>query len=350
MKINDSTPAASQQFKRTYRKIVDDDNALSKHNIENQTKIHPATPEISIETTNTNENNIINTTMMNNTTNPTQTNEEIMYNHLPSTDNERGDAKRYFRKNFQRMTHRYAPSYADRIWVAILLGTLLSGTLLISQPAMAPLNVAVQRQSIQDENVELLRAERFYVQGAGDRRTEGRKEDVTKGEEEECILRVPLRTAWPLPTVQLTVFKSETDYFDEEIPACSAGSVVQVDGLQLQTWHVPWEVWLMRNESHIDFGNKRYFYAKTINGQVAVNRQTGGEIDDNEAQTGQAFHPTICTNHRCYDSTEMSASSEQHKLDDEEAPFGGEDSESQEISVGVSKGTRSYFNHCHFRK
>ena len=156
MKINDSTPAASQQFKRTYRKIVDDDNALSKHNIENQTKIHPATPEISIETTNTNENNIINTTMMNNTTNPTQTNEEIMYNHLPSTDNERGDAKRYFRKNFQRMTHRYAPSYADRIWVAILLGTLLSGTLLISQSAMVPLNVVVQRQSIQDENVELL--------------------------------------------------------------------------------------------------------------------------------------------------------------------------------------------------
>ena len=187
MKINDSTPAASQQFKRTYRKIVDDDNALSNHNIENQTKIHPATPEISIETTNTDDNNIIDTTMKNNATNSTQTNEEIIKNHLPSTDNDRGYAKRYFRNNFQRMTHRYAPSYADRIWVAILLGTLLSGTLLISQPAMAPLNVAVQHQSIQDKNVEHLQTEGFYGQDTGDRRTEGKKDDVTKGEEEECI-------------------------------------------------------------------------------------------------------------------------------------------------------------------
>ena len=178
MKINDSTPAASQQFKRTYRKIVDDDNALSNHNIENQNKIHPATPEIRIETTNTNDNNIIDTTMTNNTTNSSQTKEEIMKNHLTSTDNDREYAKRYFRKNFQRMTHRYALSYADRICVAILLGTLLSGTLLISQSAMAPLNVAVQRQSIQDENVELLRTERFYVQDDGDIRTEGKKDVV----------------------------------------------------------------------------------------------------------------------------------------------------------------------------
>ena len=41
----------------------------------------------------------------------------------------------------------------------------------------------------------------------------------------------------------------------------------------------------------------------------------------------------------------MSASLEEHDLDDEEAPFGGEDSESQQISVDVSNGTRSYLNH-----
>ena len=37
----------------------------------------------------------------------------------------------------------------------------------------------------------------------------------------------------------------------------------------------------------------------------------------------------------------MSASLEQHNLDDEEAPIGGEDSESQQISVEVSNGTFS---------
>ena len=85
----------------------------------------------------------------------------------------------------------------------------------------------------------------------------------------------------------------------------------------------------MRKESYIHFNNERYFYVKTINGQVAVNRRTGGKIEDNTVHSGQAIDPTICTNHRCYDGTHMSASLEEHDLDDEEAPFGGEDSESQ---------------------
>ena len=41
----------------------------------------------------------------------------------------------------------------------------------------------------------------------------------------------------------------------------------------------------------------------------------------------------------------MSASLEQLNLDDEEAPFGGEDSESQQISEDVSNGTGFYLNH-----
>ena len=42
----------------------------------------------------------------------------------------------------------------------------------------------------------------------------------------------------------------------------------------------------------------------------------------------------------------MSASLEEHDLDDDEAPIGGEDSESQQISKDASNGTRSYLKHC----
>ena len=46
-----------------------------------------------------------------------------------------------------------------------------------------------------------------------------------------------------MATVQLTVFKSEADYFEAEVPVCSAGSGVFLDKFFLQIWSVPWDVW-----------------------------------------------------------------------------------------------------------
>ena len=59
-----------------------------------------------------------------------------------------------------------------------------------------------------------------------------------------------------MATVQLTVFKSEADYFDAEVPVRSAGFGVYFDGFHVQTWSVPWDVWLIAEE-------KRHVNAKT---------------------------------------------------------------------------------------
>ena len=64
------------------------------------------------------------------------------------------------------------------------------------------------------------------------------------GEQNELMTRVPQRTERPTATVQLTVVKSEADYFEAEVPVCSAGFGVFLDRVHLQ-WSVPWDVWLM---------------------------------------------------------------------------------------------------------
>ena len=58
------------------------------------------------------------------------------------------------------------------------------------------------------------------------------------------MTRVPQQTERPMATVQLTVIKSEVDYFEAEVPVCSAGSGVFLDKFFLQIWSVPWDVWL----------------------------------------------------------------------------------------------------------
>ena len=57
------------------------------------------------------------------------------------------------------------------------------------------------------------------------------------------MTRVPQQTERPMATVQLTVVKSEADYFKAEVPVCSAGFGVFLDRVHLQ-WSVPWDVWL----------------------------------------------------------------------------------------------------------
>ena len=58
------------------------------------------------------------------------------------------------------------------------------------------------------------------------------------------MTRVPQRTERPIAIVQLTVFKSEADYFEAEVPVCSAGFGVFLGRVHLQ-WSVPWDRWLM---------------------------------------------------------------------------------------------------------
>ena len=69
-------------------------------------------------------------------------------------------------------------------------------------------------------------------------------EGETVGEHNELMTRVPQRTVRRMDTVQLTVVKSEADYFEAEVPVCSAGFGVFLDRVHLQ-WSVPWDVWLM---------------------------------------------------------------------------------------------------------
>ena len=57
------------------------------------------------------------------------------------------------------------------------------------------------------------------------------------------MTRVPQQTERPMATVQLTVFKGEADYFEAEVPVCSAGLGVPLGRVRLQ-WSVPWDVWL----------------------------------------------------------------------------------------------------------
>ena len=124
---------------------------------------------------------------------------------------------------------------------------MLSGTYSELQAAMAPSNIAVQWQHIQHENVEYSQSEGFYRHAASDRRREEQKEDEKDGDKEKFISRVPQRTARPMATVQLTVFKSEAEYFDAEVPVRNAGSGVHLDSFFLQ-WSVPWDVGLIAEE------------------------------------------------------------------------------------------------------
>ena len=48
-----------------------------------------------------------------------------------------------------------------------------------------------------------------------------------------------------MATVQLTVIKSEVDYFNAEVPVRSAGYGVHLNSFFLQIWSVTWDVWLM---------------------------------------------------------------------------------------------------------
>ena len=78
---------------------------------------------------------------------------------------------------------------------------------------------------------------------ANDRQTEGKKEDEKDGYQEELVKRVPQRTEQPMATVQLTVIKSEADYFEAEVPVCNAGRGVQLYEV-FQGRCRPWDIWL----------------------------------------------------------------------------------------------------------
>ena len=110
---------------------------------------------------------------------------------------------------------------------------ILSGTYSELQAAMALSNIAVQWQHIQHENVEYSQSEGFYRHAASDRRREEQKEDEKDGDKEKFISRVPQRTARPMATVQLTVFKSEAEYFDAEVPVRNAGFGVHLNSFFL---------------------------------------------------------------------------------------------------------------------
>ena len=71
------------------------------------------------------------------------------------------------------------------------------------------------------------------------------------------MTRVLQQTERPMAAVQLTVFKSEADYFEAEVPVCSAGSGVFLDRVHLQ-WSVPWDVWLILLSGAIDLKRAAY--------------------------------------------------------------------------------------------
>ena len=143
-----------------------------------------------------------------------------------------------------------------------------------------------------------------------------KEEEGSAKHAEDSLRRVTQRTA---ATVQWMVFESDSGDFDAEAPVGSAIYEVRSEGIQCRFW----EAWL--NEYTAQFCRATSF-------------PDYGEV--NEVYTCQATDPTNCTNLRRYDGTDLSASLEQHNLDVEEAPIGGED-RSHQISVEVSNRTFS---------